>query len=332
MKKISEKTFFQPGKNFVDPALFFSYFQEQVPNREEIIESTRKGSYRWYPVLDLFTGKEKLIPAQMIFLSENFDDEDSIRREQTSSGAAFGHKSSKLAIQNGLLELVERDAAISSYLMRREVPLINKFSGHIKDLLDYLKRYRLENYILDVTDDLNVPSVISVTLDRTGIGDAVSVGSKASLSYDSAIRGAILESIQCRNTSRINKRANRQTPTQTSSQNIHTMGDRFEYWSGIDRLRDLDFWVDSGRFVNYESLPKRVGTIDEILTNLNSKNYNVFVADISLPEIERKGFETKKVIIPELHALYLDERAKVLYSVHHGAIKDNPTLKPHPLT
>ena len=178
MKKISEKTFFQPGKNFVDPALFFSYFQEQVPNREEIIESTRKGSYRWYPVLDLFTGKEKLIPAQMIFLSENFDDEDSIRREQTSSGAAFGHKSSKLAIQNGLLELVERDAAISSYLMRREVPLINKFSGHIKDLLDYLKRYRLENYILDVTDDLNVPSVISVTLDRTGIGDALALDQK----------------------------------------------------------------------------------------------------------------------------------------------------------
>ena len=58
----------------------------------------------------------------------------------------------------------------------------------------------------------------------------------------------------------------------------------------------------------------------------------MFVADITLPEIKEKGFEVLKVIIPELHPLYLDERAKALYSVHYGSIKDNPDLKPHPLT
>jgi hypothetical protein len=56
------------------------------------------------------------------------------------------------------------------------------------------------------------------------------------------------------------------------------------------------------------------------------------VTDITLPEIKRNGFETLKIVIPELHPLYLDEGAKSLYSVHYGEIKDDPTLKPHPVT
>jgi hypothetical protein len=61
-------------------------------------------------------------------------------------------------------------------------------------------------------------------------------------------------------------------------------------------------------------------------------HFNVFVADITLPEIKEKGFEVLKVVIPELHPLYLDENAKALYSIHYGQIKEDKTLKPHPFT
>ncbi len=71
---------------------------------------------------------------------------------------------------------------------------------------------------------------------------------------------------------------------------------------------------------------------EKALENVKLKKYNIFVADITLPPIKNKGFEVLKVIVPELHPLYLDERAKALYSVHHGTIKDDKTLKPHPLT
>ena len=59
---------------------------------------------------------------------------------------------------------------------------------------------------------------------------------------------------------------------------------------------------------------------------------NIFIADITIPQIKTNGFEVVKVIIPELHPLYLDEEAKALYSVHHGEIKEDKTLKPHPFT
>ena len=44
------------------------------------------------------------------------------------------------------------------------------------------------------------------------------------------------------------------------------------------------------------------------------------------------GFEVKKIIVPELHPLYLDERSKALYSAHYGEIDEDKILKPHPLT
>ena len=68
------------------------------------------------------------------------------------------------------------------------------------------------------------------------------------------------------------------------------------------------------------------------LENVSLRNFNILVTDITLPEIKEQGFESLKVIIPELHPLYLDESAKALYSIHHGEIKDDPTLKPHPVT
>ena len=72
--------------------------------------------------------------------------------------------------------------------------------------------------------------------------------------------------------------------------------------------------------------------LHQAIRNIASRNFNILIVDITLPEIEKQGFETFKVVIPELHPLYLDERAKALYSVHHGDIKDDPTLKPHPVT
>jgi len=329
-ERVKEKNIFHLNKDFINPALFFCYSQTQMPDKEQVIERMSGEKYSWYPVKDLLTGKERFVPAQMIFLSGTFDDEYPLRKEQTSSGAAFGSKNTGMAVKNGLLELIERDASITSYLMKKEVPIITGFSGEIKTLLEYLKRYRLETYVLDITNDINIPSIISITLDRTGIGDAVSIGSRSDFDYNSAIKGAILESIQCRSTSRINRGVN--GIDKISEEKIHTMSDRFEYWSNVDRLNDLDFWLNSDKFVNYEELPNRVVSIEEALNVLKSKNYNIFVADISLPEIEDRGFETVKVIIPQLHPLYLDERAKVLYSIHHGQIKDDPLLKPHPLT
>ena len=77
-------------------------------------------------------------------------------------------------------------------------------------------------------------------------------------------------------------------------------------------------------------LPTYSKSLQETKSIFSERNYHIYVADITIDELTCVGFEVLKVIIPELHPLYLDEHAKSLFSIHGGIISDDITLKPHP--
>ena len=116
------------------------------------------------------------------------------------------------------------------------------------------------------------------------------------------------------------------------SQEITGMEERYAYWRPIDRIKFLDFWLDNGLSVCYNSISDRHMSVRGALQIIKDRGYSVYVSDITLPEVKERGFETLKILIPELHPLYLAENAKSLYSVHYGEIKEDPQLKPHPFT
>ncbi len=313
-------------ESFIDPGLFCVYSEEQVPSQKDFIEECRNQQYQWYPVENLYEEFKVYIPAQLIFLSTLFHDEFPIRGERISTGTAFGDIGTKRALQSGLLESVERDACISAYLMKRDLPRIVELPQSIEELLTYLKRYNLEPYVFDATSDLGIPTSLTITLDRTGIGPAVEIGTASAFDYKEAIHKSVLESIQCRRSSRIFGRRD------VSEKGVFSLDDRFSYWHDLNRIEDLDFLIGSKKEIKFADLKRNVFDMSSVIEMFKKRGYHVFVADITLPEIREKGFEVLKVIIPELHPMYLDERAKALYSVHYGEIKDNPDLKPHPLT
>ncbi len=319
------------NKEFIDPALFFCYSNEQISNREEFFDELRSSEYRWWPVINLINEEKCFIPAQLIFLSKIFNDEMPIRKEWITTGAAFGSIGTNLALINGFMESVERDSCIFSYLTKKKLSKITNLPSELEELISYLKRYNLHTNIFDATSDLGIPTVLVVTLDYTGIGSAVNVGSRASITYEEAIKYSILESIQCRRTSRVTRNFLFPEKLPTESE-ITSMNNRFFYWHSLERIKDLDFWLCDNGSVSYKELQKKDLTFEQALEAIKKRGYNLFVADITLPEVRNSGFETLKVVIPEFHPLYLDERAKALYSVHYGSIKDNKELKPHPLT
>lgn len=322
---------FNENKDFVDPASFFCYSEEQVPNKEEILDKISSAEYRWWSVTNLTDNNKYFIPAQMVFLSNIFDDEVQVRKERISTGAALGPLNTDYALNGGFMESIERDACISSYLTKRNLRRIIDLPDDIEELTEYLRRYQLEPHIFDATSDLNIPTVLVVTLDKTGIGAAVNVGSRSSATYEDAIKYAILESIHCRRTSRV-MRHFRFSESLPKESEITCMDNRFFYWHSLERVNDLKFWLHNDESISYEDLKQKNMTFEQALSVVKSHGYNIFVADMTFPQIRDEGFEALKVIIPELHPLYLDERAKSLYSVHYGSIKEDKELKPHPLT
>lgn len=268
-----------------------------------------------------------MIPAQIIYLY-GIEDEFSIQRESISTGAALGGVNEDRAFDNGLLEVVERDACISSYLRKQKLISPRNMSQKGAELIDYLNRYNLETFHFIVPNDFNVPVSMTIVIDRTPIGPAVSIGSKASYSCDNALLGSILESIQCRSYSRFNRNLEFPDGLPTESE-ITDLKHRLFYWYPIDRICDLDFWLKSCQKTDVK---KQKTSQRQLLDSIRERDYKVYIADITLPEIRDSGFQVIKVIIPELHPLYLDERAKTLYSVHYGLIEEDPKLKPHPFT
>ena len=99
-------------------------------------------------------------------------------------------------------------------------------------------------------------------------------------------------------------------------------------------IQHLDFWIDSDKKVVLDSLTSNIQTrsFDSLRTHLSSQGLTVLSADIAWLEIKDAGFDVVKVIIPELHPLYLDERLKCLYSKHGGKLLDYKNLKPQPFT
>ena len=182
----------------VEPAVFRVHSRPQFDDFSSFERQVAESEYGWWPARNIGGQEEVAIPAQLVFLSD-FHHEFLIRREQISTGAALGRRSTERAFQSGLLEVVERDAAMSSYLKRESPPRVEDFSGQIREAIEYLRRYHLEPCILDVTTDLGIPAVVAVSIDRTGLGPAINVGCAADLNYEDAILSALFESIQTRN-------------------------------------------------------------------------------------------------------------------------------------
>ncbi len=60
------------------------------------------------------------------------------------------------------------------------------------------KRYNLEIYLIDITTDIAIPSMMAAIIDRTGIGQSICISTRTDLDIIQAIRGAIFEAIQGR--------------------------------------------------------------------------------------------------------------------------------------
>lgn len=313
----------------IDPLAFRAHSYAQFPNFAEFERQVAECDFRWLPAIALGTDEHVRIPAQFVFLSNIVNDEVLIRREQITTGAALGPKGTDIAFGSGLFEAVERDATMAAFLTRTSPPRIVGLSPELQEAVDYFRRYHLEPHFLDVTTGLGIPSVVAVTVDRTGLGPAINIGTAADLTYEDAILSALYESIQTRNPGRLFRDpSNEPAP---NSDGPSTIEQRFDEWYPVARIPDLAFWLETPHRVGYDELVSRSLTLEQAKNALLDRGFHIYVADVTLPALKQAGFEVLRVVVPELHPLYLTETNKMLYSVHHGEIPNDPSLPPHPV-
>ncbi|WP_200194721.1 YcaO-like family protein [Halorhodospira abdelmalekii] len=284
----------------------------------------------WSKCVRLPGEEEVLIPSQLIYLDKVFDQEYPLRLERISTGTACGPLGSGLARANALCEVIERHNAINAYLSHESMVEVIGVDGDIKRAIDYCKRYRLETRLFVASYDTPLPTFIAVTIDRTGGGPAINIGSSSKVQYRDAMLRAILESIQFRFAARLHVSSRGLSPL--ARNDVISSERRMEYWGSLDRIESLDWWLSAPPQIAYDDLEDKFKVMRglDIDSDLADRYLGVFECDISPPEALSAGFEVKKVLVPGMAPLYLDEFAAT--SKHIKKPRPVESVPPHPFS
>jgi len=287
------------GSGRADPALFCPHTEAELGEMPEYRRALHETTYQWWPARDRASGRSVAVPAQRVFLRLDSEEDFQLRPERNCTGGAVGRRGTDQAFRTGLFESLERYTAARSYLDQRQPLRIVDLPAHLVELAEYMERYRLTPHVFDTATDLDLPAVMVLTVDESGVGPAIGVGARCASTYEEAIRRALLESMQGRRAARMDREA--RFPGVVDDR---TLEDRIHYWSGLDRLRDLRPRLESPRRVSYSEVIRRDTTPEVVETRLRERGYHLFVADVTLPEVAAQGFEVLKVVVPELLMAY----------------------------
>lgn len=293
----------------LDPLSIVAFSKNQLRKSSfEKFRVNRKTQFRWVKGISLRGDKTILVPSQLITIDSK-KETDKLILNTISTGAAAG-LSLNNAIYRGICEVIERDGFMISYLNKLPVVKIDLLSiknKTIRKFLETFHRYNLELVVLDITTDLGVPTFAALTLDRTGLGPAVSVGIKAGLDAILCIIGAIEESLMTR--SWLRDKFVYKDPDYKRKREITNIVDRAHLWFPVNSIKYLDFWLGGKKIKKIQGKKSSPPTnlLATILKLLREKDIEVVYVDITHPKVKKYGIVAVKVFIPKLQPLYLDE-------------------------
>jgi len=283
-------------------------------NKKHRIPNLNNKKLHWIQVESLLSNKKIFMPAQLVYVPYLYHDSEPILRFPISTGAAAGVTLTS-ALYRGICEVVERDAFMIAYLNKIPSPQVDLSAIKDKliyDIINIFKRYKLEMIVLDLTTDLQIPVFAAITLDRTGIGPAVSVGLKSGFHIKEAILGAIEESLMVRYWTR--DQLIHRNPHYRMAKKIQTIEDRAYFWFHLSSIKYIDFWLKKRTFKKVDS-QKSISSdnnLENIVKLFKQKNIEAMYVDITDKKVKKYGFVVVKVIIPQLQPLFLEEEYSCL--------------------
>lgn len=298
---------------YLDPFQVTPFSPNQLKKRSfRKFKYNNHSRFNWIQGISIAQKKNLLVPAQLVCFNYAYLKGESTILLPISTGTAAGI-SIQSAVYRGICEIIERDAFMIAYLNKIPSPRLNLDSIHnkiISNILNIFKRYRLTLVVSDVTTDIPIPAFVAIILDKTGFGPAVSVGLKAGFDIEETIIGAIEESVMTR--SWIRDKYIYTNPNYKRQNIISSIQDRAHFWFPVETIKYLDFWIHS-KSKNIEKiapndLNSREDRLNKAVKLLKTKHMDVIYVDITYDKIKRYDFAVVKVIIPQLHPLYLDER------------------------
>ena len=279
----------------------------------------RDKQFNWIQGKDIFWGNEIFFPAQLVFLNYKYDKEIVLSPEVNTTGCAggFDHEDTLL---RGIYELIERDAYLAIFiamLTPKQIDLKTISHPEINYAIQLCKRYYLDIYTFDITNDLQIPTFMTLIIDKTGLGQAFTTGLKSNLDPSSALIGSIEEALNTRSWYRKKiYENNKHTVNYLRPLEIDSHNKRAFFWSSVQQLKKLSFLFSSKQVSwQYPKFNKSPNKQLEYLKKIFiKKKFSSYYVNVTSPIIAPTNYRTYRVFIPQLQPFYIKESAKRIYS------------------
>lgn len=333
-----KKIIYAPYGDLVGKAMnifSLSGFTKEQKKENETLQFSKNTRFGWINAHSLISNSSVLCPVQLIGSSyqrenvqspiasseENKKKKEPMLRWPVTTGLATGRTIDE-AVMKGLLEIIERDAFMITYLNRISPPRID--IEHLKSqdmelsgILDKFKRYDLEVHLIDLPTDFPVNVMTAIIIDRTGKGPSFSLGSSADFDLKRSILDSLSEAMVVRNhLKRIYK-------DPIDEENIGRI-ERLVYWAQPENLPKIEFLfkgeelkVNLNDYKNFYKpnenplifdkgkVKRRLATLKQSLKKLKQEACYV---KISNSKVEALGLYCIQAVIPGLQPLHLIEK------------------------
>jgi len=225
-------------------------FSENQKKDSKIIGFSEKTPFGWIKARSPISGKKIFCPLQLISADyfeknvttpEKKENREPMLRWGITTGLATGQSLDE-SIAKGVLETIERDAFMITFLNKLSPPILDlnnlaEQDGEIKKIIDNFKRYKLDITVLNLPNDFSVNAILALVTDETGLGPAFSAGASADFDLKTALLDALSESLMVRYNQK-------NILNDYSESKVSKLGGRAKkslYWSDPANLPKLDF-------------------------------------------------------------------------------------------
>lgn len=351
-------SFSKLGRQAVNPEFFRGSSQEareKIQNSETFqkyhpglkLTFDNRTQFKWTKVHSFFGKGNAYIPLQQISVIPAFlyKSKEPLLRFPISTGAAAG-RSLNDALVKGILELVERETFMITWLNQIKPEIVDLESipdEGIQKIIESFLRYNLEFYMMVMSTDFKVPVFWGLVIDRSGIGPAVTVCTKAGFDFVESIKDVAADILSVRAWLR-------SVVAKSGIPDLEHLSieKRSFYWYGVDKITDIETFTRGEKksldyFRNKYSAAFTTNTIKKrlnfLLERIKTLKFDAYWVDITAKELKQFDIPVVKVIIPQMQPLYVDEcfpywegeRLKLVPKKLGLSLNNNiPDLPPHP--
>lgn len=230
----------------IEPASLVLYSAEQYA-RLPFRRPEANMPLTWIPGSSL-SGEARYLPASMVYLGYQGADGSEIFTLSTSNGLAAGPDLDS-AIRAGILELLERDAFLVTWMNRLPAPEIklDLLTGPAAQAIRHYARHGVDVRVFRLLNGFPVHACMAVGFDRERSTPAAVVGLACDLDPVAAVRHAVMELAQVR--PGIVHRCRERPPALERYDEVRSVEDHSLFMAMPEHLREFDFLLNGANRV-----------------------------------------------------------------------------------